>query len=232
MSDLSTTIDIVSRLLLALAAGGAIGIERAFHGRPAGIRTHSLVCVSSTLLMLLTFYQWDLLKDMPLETIRVDPTRMAQGIMTGIGFLGAGVIMKEKLSVRGLTTAASIWMVASIGIIIGMGFYMPAFAATAITLVVLSLFGKIESVMPTRRFGRLMVRFKRSDIISKDELTDIISEYDINAYHPSYSLEDEGRIFQYQMTIYTHKLNNFHALASRLSKMEKISEFSINPTGD
>lgn len=232
MSEISTTIDIVSRLVLALAAGGIVGLERAFHGRPAGIRTHSLVCVSSALLMLLTFYQWDLLKDMPLETIRVDPTRMAQGIMTGIGFLGAGVIMKEKLTIRGLTTAASIWMVASIGIMVGMGFYLPAFTAVAITLVVLSLFSKIEDVMPTRRFGRLMVRFKRSDIISKDELINIISEYDIKAYHPSYSLEDEGRIFQYQMTIYTHNLDNFHALASSLNKMEYISEYSINPTGD
>ena len=232
MSEISTTIDIVSRLVLALAAGGAVGLERAFHGRPAGIRTHSLVCVSSALLMLLTFYQWDLLKDMPLETIRVDPTRMAQGIMTGIGFLGAGVIMKEKLTIRGLTTAASIWMVASIGIMVGMGFYLPAFTAVAITLIVLSLFSKIEDIMPTRRFGRLMVRFKRSDIISKDELINIISEYDIKAYHPSYSLEDEGRVFQYQTTIYTHNLDNFHALASSLSKMEHISEFSINPTGD
>lgn len=232
MSDYSTYIEIISRLLLALAAGGVIGLERAFHGRPAGIRTHSLVCVSSALLMLLTYYQWEILKEMPIETIRVDPTRMAQGIMTGIGFLGAGVIMREKLSIRGLTTAASIWMVASIGIMVGMGFHIAAFSAVAITLIVLSFFSKIEGSMPTRRFGRLMVRFKRSDVITKDTLIGIISECDIKSYHPSYHLEDEGRIFQYQMTIYTHNLNNFHFLAVKLNDMEQISEFTITPTGD
>ena len=96
---------LITRLLVALAAGSIIGLERAFHGRPAGLRTHALVSTASCLLMLLTAYQWELLADVPVETIRVDPTRMAQGIMTGIGFLGAGVIMKEKLTVRGLTTA-------------------------------------------------------------------------------------------------------------------------------
>ena len=86
------------RLLAAVFAGGIIGLERSYHGRPAGLRTHTLVCVSSSLLMLLTVFQWSLLAAMPIDTIRVDPTRMAQGIMTGIGFLGAGVIMKEKLT--------------------------------------------------------------------------------------------------------------------------------------
>lgn len=109
-----------SRLLLALLAGGIIGIERALHGREAGFRTHALVCVSSSLLMILMVYQWDLVPAQFLDTVRADPSRMAQGIMTGIGFLGAGMIIKEGLTVRGLTTAASIWMTASIGIVIGL----------------------------------------------------------------------------------------------------------------
>ena len=97
----------------ALAAGSLIGIERTFHGRPAGFRTHALVCVASALLMLVTTYQWNWLGSAPQEIIRIDPTRIAQGIMTGIGFLGAGVIFKEGLTVRGLPTAASIWMTSS-----------------------------------------------------------------------------------------------------------------------
>lgn len=109
----------IVHLLGAVLAGGIIGAERSYHGRPAGFRTHSLVCMASSLLMLLTVYQIELLPNLPLESIRIDPTRMAQGIMTGIGFLGAGVIMREKLTIRGLTTAASIWMTASIGILIG-----------------------------------------------------------------------------------------------------------------
>ena len=90
---------IIGRLTGALVIGAMIGFERSFHGRPAGFRTHALVCLASALLMLVT--------------IRADPTRMAQGIMTGIGFLGAGVIFKEGLTVRGLTTAASIWILSA-----------------------------------------------------------------------------------------------------------------------
>src|ERR1700693_5181797 len=119
---------IVVRLLAALAIGGMIGLERSLHGRAAGFRTHSLVCLASALLMLVSVYQMHWMTEVPLDTIRADPTRMAQGIITGIGFLGAAVIFKEGLSVRGLTTAASIWITAAIGILIGIGFYFPALA--------------------------------------------------------------------------------------------------------
>jgi putative Mg2+ transporter-C (MgtC) family protein len=110
------------RIVGALLIGGVIGLERSFDGRPAGFRTHSLVCIASALLMLVTVYQNEWMTQVALDAIRTDPTRMAQGIMTGIGFLGAGVIFKEGLTVRGLTTAASIWVTASIGILIGIGF--------------------------------------------------------------------------------------------------------------
>lgn len=82
---------IAVRIVAALVAGAAIGFERGFHGRPAGFRTHALVCLTSALLMFVTVLQSDWMTDIPVEAIRTDPTRMAQGIMTGIGFLGAGV---------------------------------------------------------------------------------------------------------------------------------------------
>ena len=108
---------VFTRIIVALVIGGIIGLERTFHGRPAGFRTHLLVCVASALLMLVTVYQSDWMTSALVDT--TDPTRMAQGIMTGIGFLGAGVIFKEGLTVRGLTTAASIWITAAIGILVG-----------------------------------------------------------------------------------------------------------------
>lgn len=220
------------RLLFAMFAGSIIGLERSYHGRPAGLRTHALVCTSSSLLMLLTVYQLELLTNMPVEILRIDPTRMAQGIMTGIGFLGAGVIMREKLTIRGLTTAASIWMTASIGIIIGMGFYIPAIIATLLTLAVLSLFGWSERRMSSRRYGRLMVRYKRSDGLSRAELNEIIQQHGIKSYSTSYHLEDEGKVFEYQMTIETKDPDSFHHLAESLNNVEKIREFSIIPTSD
>lgn len=223
---------ILIRLLVAAAAGGIIGLERSYHGRPAGMRTHTLVCVSSSLLMLLTAYQWSLLSDVPLDTIRVDPTRMAQGIMTGIGFLGAGVIMREKLTIRGLTTAASVWITAAIGILIGMGFFTAAGAGTVITLLVLSSLGWVERKLKSRRYATLMVRYKRLVGLPLNELTALIAEHDIRYYSPSYHLEEEGAVFQYNMTINTQDTKNFHALAESLSEMEQIIEFSVMPTGD
>ena len=110
---------IIGRVAGALAIGAMIGFERTFHGRPAGFRTHSLVCIASAILMIVTVYQNQWMTLLEHDAIRTDPTRMAQGIMTGIGFLGAGVIFKEGLTVRGLTTAASIWVTAAIGILVG-----------------------------------------------------------------------------------------------------------------
>jgi len=119
MTVTSEELVILVRVLTAVVVGALIGFERTFHGRPAGFRAHALVCIASSLLMLVTVYQNQWMTIVPLDAIRTDPTRMAQGIMTGIGFLGAGVIFKEGLTVRGLTTAASIWVTAAIGILLG-----------------------------------------------------------------------------------------------------------------
>jgi len=229
MADYQT---ILIRLSLALLAGAIIGLERAFHGRPAGLRTHSLVCVSSSLLMLLTAFQWELLQGVPVDTIRVDPTRMAQGIMTGIGFLGAGVIMRENLTVRGLTTAASIWTTAAIGILVGMGFFSAAFIATFMTLIILGAFGWIERKMPTRRFGQLKVSFKRADFMARGELIGFIHQYHVKESNMSFELNNETNLFEYQMTIFAYDIDAFYLLTNALMENEKIKEFSIIPTGD
>ncbi len=223
---------VLIRLSLALLAGAIIGLERAFHGRPAGLRTHSLVCVASSLLMLLTVFQWELLAGVPADTIRVDPTRMAQGIMTGIGFLGAGVIMREKLTIRGLTTAASIWMTAAIGILVGMGFFSAGFFATFMTLLVLGGFGWLERKMPTRHFGHLKVSFKRQDIMERDVLLEFIHLYNVKESNLSFELNNETNLFEYQMTMFAYSANAFYDLSNALMENEKIKEFSIVPTGD
>ncbi len=223
---------ILLRLLAAVAAGGLIGLERTYHGRPAGFRTHTLVCTASSLLMLLTVYQVQLLPDLPLATVRVDPTRMGQGIMTGIGFLGAGVIMKEGLSIRGLTTAASIWITASIGILIGVGFYFPALIATLLTLFTLSLFRWIEAAMPTLSYANLIMRFPRKDHMAQEALAALIKEHAITSGNYSYHLVEDGKFFEYQMTIRSQDVNNFRRLSETLAGMEQVLEFAITPTGE
>src|SRR2546422_5125079 len=160
---------ITVRALAAVLVGASIGFERTFHGRPAGFRTHALVCVASSLLMLVTVYQNQWMTFLAHDAIRTDPTRMAQGIMTGIGFLGAGVIFKEGLTVRGLTTAASIWVTAAIGILVGIGFWFAAVVGTAAALIVLALFRYIERQLPSEFYAHHMLRFAREHVMGEAE---------------------------------------------------------------
>lgn len=217
------------RLCTALAAGGIIGLERSINGRPAGFRTHSLVAMSSALLMLLTSYQWNLLSGVPLETIRVDPTRMAQGIMTGIGFLGAGVIMKDRFTIRGLTTAASIWMTASIGVLLGMGFFTAGAVATVLALGTLYLFRFFEGLLPSLQFGRLSLSSKRKLLVCEDDIKRILKQYNIYSASTGYSQEGEGKYLKYEMIIKTRNTENFRKLAETLTQMDEVQEFSITP---
>jgi len=223
---------IAIHLVSALAAGGIIGIERSFHGRPAGFRTHALVCLASSVLMLVTLYQWKWLPGVPLETVRTDPTRMAQGIMTGIGFLGAGVIFKEGLSVRGLTTAASIWITAAIGILLGVGFFMPAILATFLTLVTLSLFRWIEARIPSHFYAHHFVRFDRNSVMPESELNDFLVSHGFTVANMSHRLSDDGLFFEYRMVIRTINPKNLSELAVVLRELKNVRAFRISPTGD
>ncbi len=225
-------LDVTVHLMAALLAGGFIGIERSFHGRPAGFRTHTLVCMSSSLLMLVTVYQQSWFGGVPQETVRVDPTRMAQGVMTGIGFLGAGVIMREGLSVRGLTTAASIWITAAIGILAGIGFYVAVVIATVLTIGVLTVFRWIEARMPTQLYAHHHVRFVRDKVMPEADLRELVQRHGFSIANLSYRLVDDGRCFEYRMVIRTLDATNASRLAARLGTLPTVVEFRIDPTGD
>jgi putative Mg2+ transporter-C (MgtC) family protein len=223
--------DILLHLAAALVAGGAIGMERSYHGRPAGFRTHALVCLASALLMLVTVYQAQWFPASG-DTVRIDPTRMAQGIMTGIGFLGAGVIFKEGLSVRGLTTAASIWITAAIGVLMGSGLYYPATAGTVATLGVLSAFRWIENRSPSHLFAHHRVRFDRDNVMAEDALRELLARHGFQISGLAYRLTDDGRHFEYLMTIRTRREESFSQLARSLSALPLVREFHLSPAGD
>lgn len=136
------------QVALAVILGGTLGMERELRGRPAGLRTMILVCLGSTLIMIVSSKLPGLHHtDLDAAVVRVDPGRIAAGIVTGVGFLGAGVIIKLGDLVRGVTTAATIWFVAAIGIVLGQGFYALSIVATLTALVVLWLFGLLEKVL-------------------------------------------------------------------------------------
>ncbi len=138
--------EIILKLLMGTLLGGIIGFERQTHGRPAGFRTQLLVCVSCVLLMIISdgYYQ----QSGQSGLMRIDPTRIAAGAMTGVGFLGAGVIIKTGASVQGLTTAACVWIVSAIGLAIGSGQYAAGIAGFGITFVSLWFLRFIETKMP------------------------------------------------------------------------------------
>jgi putative Mg2+ transporter-C (MgtC) family protein len=224
--------EIAARLVVALTAGALIGYERSYRGRPAGFRTHALVCMASSLLMLVTVYEAHWMRASSTALVQIDPTRMAQGIMTGIGFLGAGVIIKEGLSVRGLTTAASIWITSAIGILAGVGFYYPLALAVVLTLGVLSLFRWIETRMPFQAYFYFDVRFGRDSGMTEREVRDLVEQYGFSIANLSFRLDGEGRQRRYSMTIASADRSSGGRLARALEEQAHVLEFRIAPTGD
>jgi putative Mg2+ transporter-C (MgtC) family protein len=222
-------IEVIIRLLTAVVAGAVIGYERSFHARPAGFRTHALVCTASSILMLVTVYeaQW---VQTHTELVRLDPTRMAQGIMTGIGFLGAGVIIKEGLSVRGLTTAASIWITAAIGILAGIGLYFPMAISVMITLGILSLFRWIEARMPSQAYYHFDVRFKRDVAMSEEVLRNLIDSFEFEITNFSYRLVGEGRLRSFSMVLRTSDPSSASRLSKELERIETVLEYRLAPS--
>lgn len=170
---------LTSRLILACILGGVVGYERESMNRPAGFRTHILVCVGAALVMITSEF---ILREYKGLT-NIDPTRLGAQVISGIGFLGAGTIIREGFSVRGLTTAASLWAVSCVGIAAGIGFYEGAIAATILIYLTLILLRKLENHFSLKNqykiiyvkaqnlpglFGEITHVFGRSDVLMKN----------------------------------------------------------------
>ena len=224
--------EITLRLLVAVVFGALVGMERSYRGRPAGFRTHTLVCLASSALMLVTVYEAQWFQPGAGGRVNIDPTRMAQGIMTGIGFLGAGVIMKEGLSVRGLTTAASIWITAGIGILVGIGFYVPAALTTALTLGTLSAFRYIERVMRTETFAEFVVRFPAERALSDPEVRRLVEQSDCSVKSMTQRFRRVEGVMEYRMMLRTLDPDKLRHLGEALRAREDVQEYRIAPTGD
>ncbi len=134
---------VIGRLILAVILGGLVGFEREVHRRSAGLRTHTLVSLGSCLIMLTSLYVFDIYKD----AASIDPARIAAGVITGIGFLGAGAIIRSGEAVKGLTTAASLWLVAAIGLGVGCGFYLASLTTAILVVAVLFFLRRLEGAI-------------------------------------------------------------------------------------
>lgn len=225
-------IEASARLLYATAAGGVIGLERAYNGRAAGFRTHILVCTASALLMLLMQYQWLAVPEDLMATVRVDPTRMAQGIMTGIGFLGAGVILRDRRTVRGLTTAASIWITSAIGIIIGSGFFTIGAVATALVLGTLSLFRWLESHIRSRQYAQLIVIASLDVEHLEEKIRELVKESGLRMTNCSYEASLIEGWQRLQTTVSTFQSRRFRELQHNLLSKGYLQSFQLLPSNN
>jgi len=169
-----TSLTILIRILVSALLGGLIGIERELHGCVAGLRTHILVCIGSTLFMLTSI----VVAVNYGHVGETDPSRIAAGVVTGIGFLGAGAIIRYGASIRGLTTAASIWAVSAIGLAIGAGMYEAAGITTVVGLVILIL-SRLEERMELKKHGKKLKVVVSADNSSneKEDINRVIEVY-------------------------------------------------------
>ncbi|MRG87984.1 MgtC/SapB family protein [Salinibacillus xinjiangensis] len=165
------------RIILAAALCGIIGFERELKNHSAGFRTHILVGVGACLMMLLSLYGFDQYLD-KYDSIRFDPARIPSYVISGIGFLGAGTIMVHGMTIRGLTTAASIWTVAGLGLVIGAGMYGPAVLTTMVVLLSLIFLNHIETLFSLNK-GERKVRLLLKKEAKLGEILAIFEHFDL-----------------------------------------------------
>jgi putative Mg2+ transporter-C (MgtC) family protein len=181
------------RLLLAGIFGGLVGLERELRGRQAGFRTNILVCLGSALVMMvsanLALHSWHVANNE--YTIRVDPGRIAYGVMTGIGFLGAGVIMRERSgTIRGLTTAAALWCMAAVGLCVGFGQYLLSLWATLLILACLWILDYFEDALPKMRYRTVTVRVAWSAGVIADTVK-FVKDANLKVYDASFDRSND-----------------------------------------
>lgn len=214
---------VLLRLILAVLLGGVIGMEREMHGRPAGFRTHIVVCLGATMLMVASEYYRNYVD---LETV-FDPNRMAAGIITGIGFLGAGAIMREENMVRGLTTAGCIWFVAGLGIVIGKGLFPLALWGTLLVVIMLVFFRYVESWMSVENYGELSIRINLESYESiKDQCVEIIRDNEFLIQETRYRVDRVNQEVQLSYVLTYSKGKDQEGMLMALSGLEGVREVS------
>jgi putative Mg2+ transporter-C (MgtC) family protein len=220
-------------LVGAALAGGLIGLEREFRGHPAGFRTHTLLCLTAALLMLAAVHQLDWLPPhVPLELVRFDPARMAHGILTGVGFLCGGVIFRQGLSVHGMTTAASLWVVSGLGTLYGVGSFGLAISGTIATLIVLVAFRLIDEKLPQSNIIDVSVRYRREGDFPETHFRELMGELGLKPRAISHKLISSGEAIEIGATLRGPSRVQTTRLAERLCDEARITRFEIEPRND
>jgi putative Mg2+ transporter-C (MgtC) family protein len=173
-------VEMTIRLVIAIVLGGLIGLERELGGHSAGFRTHILVCLGSASIMVLSMYGFSQYAAEP--NVRIDPARLAAQVISGIGFLGAGTIMRTGMTISGLTTAASLWVVAAIGLSVGAGFYYGAFISTLMVVISLFFLSKVEKNFSRTKKDREITFMLQRKTTSLQQIVTSLNHHGIHIY--------------------------------------------------
>ena len=229
--EVAINVIVFFNLLGALLLGMLVGYERSYHGRAAGMRTYGLVCMASAALMVIAGYPayWYGGKVGMIGDLGV--TRIIQGIVTGIGFLGAGVIMKEGFSISGLTTAASIWASSAIGVLVGIGFYPAAILMALMSVACMMWVSKLEEWLPSRQAVAITLRFRKDFVPREAALRRLAHErgYDIIASTLSVTLQDNQPEWNFIAMALDKKSGvRIAELAQELTAFEGVQDFRLS----
>lgn len=212
-------LEIILKLVLAVALGGLIGIERETSQKPAGFRTNILVCIGSAMMMSMAVGLIQGSNATP-DTL----VRMAAGVVTGIGFLGAGTIIHARGMVIGLTTASTLWVVAGLGLLVGVGYYIPALILTALIIATLVAFRKIEEIYLKKHIFHYHLKFKEQpDLLSK--LRKVSFHHGIKLERLSIKKEGESLVISFSAVGSEEKEQEFNEALMSLGQLE---EFRID----
>lgn len=225
-----TELWMVAHMALALLLGWSVGYERYFSGRAAGSQVYCIVCATSCAVTLLAGYPALWYGGVAHSARGGDPTVVVGSILTGIGFLGAGIIVQSGLSVRGLTTAASIWGSAAIGILVGAGLYLPAIGLTALFTISVAVVPRIERYLPAHVAIAATLRFRTGYQPNMEQIHRFLAERGLSIPRDSLSITHDGTRFELQCLIFTHTIARADAMnriAIEMAAMADVECYSV-----
>ncbi len=229
--EMATNLIVFFNLLGALILGLIVGYERSYRGRAAGMRTYGLVCMAAAALTVIAGYPAFWYGGQANTYLAGDPTRVIQGIVTGIGFLGAGVIMRDGLNISGLTTAASIWTCAAIGIMVGVGFYASAILLTLLSAMSMMWISRLENWLPSRPAIAISLEFEKNFVPQKNTLHDVVYSHGYEIAGGSFSIRSNNEKLEWHFVAIAFNKNSgvaMNELASGLSTLQGVEDFSLS----
>ena len=210
----------------ALVAGALIGAERSYNGRAAGFRTNIVVALAAAGAITMALQPQFVAAAARAGYVNPIP-QIAQGVMTGVGFLGGGVIFKEGVSVQGLTTAACIWAVAAVGLLFGVGMYAPGALLTFLILATLIGLRTVEGILPHKVYALATFTFEAAHAPDEQTLETILGLHEVQLYDVSYASRAGGKLFEFSANLVTNSESGLQRLALRLKETSGLVEFSL-----